>query len=310
MKKRATGFPKYLDLRQGGVNVTALTFGITLYANSPFTEISKPLLAVFESFLALVPPEELTFLSTENMTKHTPVKGRTRSLLESWLKPGAAPRKYINLMLKEGKVYHETPRRMVKIYGTERSAKDFKDQEPSAVSMAFPPEWGHQRTQELFALVRMLADAFPFQSGNAGFTFEVSPYEARPSEIHAYKMSMRHRGIDIHNMINDRIAVRADGVRTVNWLTLLSPARIEEAGGEKSLRKLLPSSVEWISLKKGVILKAGAQPDIEGTPAYRAVHRALKPLLEKTALRYPPLMLSSMDFKKRTLDWALRLDGR
>jgi hypothetical protein len=64
------------------------------------------------------------------------------------------------------------------------------------------------------------------------------------------------------------------------------------------------------------MLRAGPKPEIGDTPrgdflpAYQAVHRALKPLLEKTAGRYPPLMLSDMDFKQRTLDWALRLDGR
>jgi hypothetical protein len=95
----------------------------------------------------------------------------------------------------------------------------------------------------------------------------------------------------------------------MNWLTLLGPDRIKEAGGVQALKKTLPSGVDIIELKSGVMLKAGSKPDIDGA-AYQAVHQALKPQLERTAGRYPPLMLTDMDFKKRTLDWALRLDGR
>lgn len=307
---------KSLDLTEGGTRIAALAFGISLYANGPFSKMGKELLAVYDKFLSRVPAETLKFYSNESMTKHKPVNPRVLTMLQTWLKPGAPPREYVNLTLKEGTKYDETPKRMFRVYGTEPSAKDYEDKEPSAVSIAFPPEWAWEATDDMLGFVREIAEIYPFQSGHAGFVFEVSPYEDRRSEMHAYAKSMRHRGIDIDNLIYSRIAVREDGVRAVNWLTLLSSPRVEEVGGEKGLRKALPKEVEIIPLKTGLILKAGPRPELGDTnrkdtlPAYQAVYAALKPLVEKTAARVPPLMLTHMDFKDRTLKWALRLGDK
>ena len=301
-----------LDLTEGGTRVAALAFGITFYSVPPLSKMGKEVLEIFDKFLKLVPAENLKFYSTENMTKHKPANERTLAMLKTWLKPGAPPREYVCVDLKDGAKYNDTPKRKFEVYGTEPSAKDFHKKHASTVSMTFPPEWGWERTDEMLGLVREVADLLPFQSGHAGFVFEVSPYQERIADTHAYATSMRHRGVDIDNTIRNRITVKDDGVR-MNWLTLLSPARVEEAGGEKSLRKALPSPVELIPLKKGLMIKAGPRPELGDTnrreflPAYQAVFAALKPLLEKTAGRTPPLMLSDMDFKERTLKWALRL---
>src|ERR1041385_5809116 len=84
-----TEIPSGLELKEGGLRLVSVTFGVTLYTNAFFTEISKRVLGCLERFLQLCPPENLRFYATTNMRMHKPVTKRTLGMLETWLKPGA-----------------------------------------------------------------------------------------------------------------------------------------------------------------------------------------------------------------------------
>jgi hypothetical protein len=169
--------------------------------------------------------------------------------------------------------------------------------EANILHMAFPPDWGLSRTAEMLALMQELCGLFPFRSGHAGFSLECSGYEQISSEGHAWKTSMRHRGLDIFMVSKDMGAAGRDALKGVNWLTAVGDKLLKKVGGTKGLRKKLSEAIELIDVPGGVLIKAGPKPAVGDTnrndfvPLYQEVHQALAPVIEPAIERYGALSL-------------------
>jgi hypothetical protein len=125
---------------------------------------------------------------------------------------------------------------------------------------------------------------------------------------------MRHRGVDIAKPATDCAAVSTDGLKGVNWLTMLGPALAKDVGLDGSSRAGLPRSVSVERLVTGVMIEAGGRP-LAGDAAqkgdlaaYKAVFRQLRPLIERFASRYPAMWLMLMVSEEKTKDWIFRLE--
>ena len=305
--------PAGLELVENSERLVSLTFGLSLYTDVLLSTVPDAVLACYEKFLSLCPADQLKFYGTENMSRHKPVDKRVLNMLKTWLKPGAPPRKHIALELKDGDDMVSAPRFKFQVWGNEKGSTGYAAQNANLVSMAFPPEWGLQRTEQMYDLVKELCGVFPFRSGNAGFCFECSRYEKEASQSHAWKKSMRHRGIDIFVFSNDTISTGHDGVKGVNWITCLGDQHVTELGGNAKIRKALSDAVELIPVPGGLLLKAGPVPRLGDTnrreflDAYKAVYKLIAPLGERAITRYPPLALGGGDPWENTLPWLKRL---
>ncbi|NTX41627.1 DUF3396 domain-containing protein [Myxococcus sp. CA033] len=146
----------------------------------------------------------------------------------------------------------------------------------------------------------------------AGFAFECSRDDKEASETHAWKMSMRHPGIDIVRIPFDAKAVGGNGIQGVNWLTLLDTGTLEQLGGLKALRSQLPAEVELLEARHGTLVKAGPAPmtgDVdhaEMLPLYREVYRLLAPWIAIAADQSMALRLGGGAIP-RTEAWYRRL---
>ncbi len=308
-------FPADIELVSNDVRWVSLTFAVSLYTNVLFSSIPEAVLSCYEKFLELCPPENLKFYATENMKRHKEVTARAQNMLKTWLKPGAPPRPYIMLELKDGPSYNSAPKYRFEVWGSEVGSPSYVSKHANLIHLAFPPEWGVERTQDIFNLVVDLCRGFPLQSGHAGFMFHCSQYRERESQNHAWAKSMRYRGIDIYAHPNDKKAVGHDGIKGVGWLTMLCQPFLEQLGGLQDIRKALPSEVEIISVGSVSILKAGPKPEIgdmnrrDFLPLYKAVYKVVKPLIEKTFGRSPALMAGEIpDFEMNTQAWRRRFD--
>ena len=180
------------------------------------------------------------------------------------------------------------------------------------LKMTFPSEWGVDKCEEMLALTKDICSYFPFQSGSAGFVFECSPYEEEESQTHAWKMSMRHRGIDISRIPEDASAVGQDAVKGVNWLTILGETFVKKLGGSQRIKKVLSREVEMIDAAKGIILKAGPAPAIgdvnrrDYLPAYQEVYRLVEPLMQPAIERSLAFNLAGEDDEEMTERWFKR----
>lgn len=308
-------FPADIEFAEEGMRCVSLTFSIALYTDALFSQIPEAVLECYEKFLQLCPRDNLRFYATTNMRRHKAVTNRTFGMLATWLKPGALPMEYIILELKDGDECEDAPHFKFAVSAGEKGSVSHKAKDGNLIIMAFPAEWGFERTDEMFELARDLCSLFPFQSGHAGFSFECSRYSTRPSHTHAWEKSMRHRGIDIARWPQDGHAVGQDALKGVGWLTILCTDFVEQLGGLQELRASLLKDVEIVDVPGGVILKAGPLPMFGDTnqrddlPLYRDVYRVVAPLVDVAAERSTSFNLRG-DFVEKMKTWYRRLsDG-
>lgn len=234
-------------------------------------------------------------------------------MLKTWLTPGAPARSYIMLELKDGGDYNWAPKFKFEVWGNEPGSSGFGTKDANLINMAFPPEWGSDRADVMLEFVKELCEIFPYQSGHAGFCFQVSQYWRKEGQNSAWATSMRHRGIDIFGHPNDKMAARHDGIKGINWLTILCQPFVDRLGGTEKLRRSLPQSVEILAVKGGLLLKAGSRPQTGDTnrreflPEYKAVYKVVAPLAEIGYSRSPALLAGNMaNYEENTLAWRRR----
>jgi hypothetical protein len=123
-------------------------------------------------------------------------------------------------------------------------------------------------------------------------------------------MSMRHPGVDVVRIPFDAKAVGEDGVKTVNWLTLLDADLVKQLGGQRGLRGKLSTDIDLITTKHGVIVQAGPIPGLgdvnrkEVLPLYREVDALLQPWIETAGGR--SMGFQTKDSVARTEMWYAR----
>jgi hypothetical protein len=298
-----------------GAKLVSLTSGINIYTDHTLSEVPDNVLGVYNKFLERCPPELLRYYATENMRRHKPTTKAVFRMLPTWLQPGAPPREYIHIELKDGEQYQDAPTHKLDVYGLEPKSTLFGRGRANVLSMAFPVAWAQEHADEFRDFVIDVAGMFPFVSGQAGFTFEVSRYESERSQTYAWTKSMRHRGIDISRPALDAIAVGHDALKGVGWLTMLSEPLLKRVGGRQKIRRALPPDVTIVDIPSGVVLQAGVQPGLGDTnrkdlvPLYREVYRVLAPLVELAASRAPSFDIEE-DYKEKTAEWYGRFaDG-
>ncbi|MBI4241709.1 MAG: DUF3396 domain-containing protein [Candidatus Rokubacteria bacterium] len=295
--------------RETSLQVVSPAFDIVLYTNHNLSTVSEGILHAYDRFLTLCPAEELRWYCTETMRKHAACTDRALKLLRQWLRTGAPKRDVICIEIKGGEHYASTSDFAFWVYGDERGGSYERDAE--MVRMCFPSAWGHQRSDEMLDLARDLCNHIPFRSGHAGYVLQTTRYAREKSYTAAWKLARRHPGLDIENELRDRLAVRDDGIKGVNWITMLCDEFVKRVGGRKKLDASLPKSMEVLPVQGGLVLKAGAEPSVgdvnrgDRVPLYRSVYRIVAPLQKPAIGRYGPFELPG-DASEKTDAWLQR----
>lgn len=299
------------NVMKDDVRIVSFCCDLALYTGEDLTSIPEAVLHIYDRFLAVCPPERLRWYATENMTRHKPVVPRVLDMLPGWLKPGAPARKMINIHLKDSASFDEAPKDSFWVYGIE-AASHGHGVEANSIRCTFPGRWGVENADEFFEFVADACAHFPFMSGHAGLVLETSPYYRSDGHIAAWRLSMQHPGFDISNPVTDPNRLRRDGIKGVNWLTILGPEFIRRIGGVTQIRNKLPTSVDVVEVGRGVILRAGPIPrwghvnrqDL--LPDYRAVYKLVAPLQDPIVQRYTSFSLPGGDHKMKTTAWLRR----
>jgi hypothetical protein len=311
MTNKPPALPDNLQLVENQVRLVSFTFGLSLYTSIPLSKYGAAVLACYDKFLELCSKDRLRFYCTETMSTHKPVTNRTFNMLATWFKAGALPKEDIGLELKDGDTYDSTATFVFRISGSEKGSVGY-GKDANVVKMAFPADWGLTRTDQMLGLMSELCNLLPFDSGHAGFSFESSRYQKAKSQTYAWRMSMRHRGIDISRIPPDTMAVGQDGIKGVAWLTALGGKFIKELGGAKKIRQTLSREIEVVEVGEGMILKAGPAPATgdknrgESLPRYREVYRLVAPLVDVAANRSLSFSLGAADNSEMTRAWFHR----
>lgn len=297
--------------KESGLQTVGPAFDIVLYTNKKLSKISSSVLHAYDSFLKYCPAENLRWYCTENMRRHKPVNSRAFGLLRGWLKKGAPKRDVINIEITSAEEYANAAEFGFWVYGDERSG-GYQD-DAGMVRLVFPAEWGINRSDEMLNVAVDLCNNFPFQSGHAGYVLQTTRYRTAHSEKAAWRLASRYHGLDIKNELRDRLAVANDGIKGVNWLTMLCADFVDRLGGQDRLRNSLIKAVDLVSVQGGLILKAGQSPVIcdlnkgNKLPSYQSVYKAVKVMQIPTIDRYGSFDLPG-DASSKTDAWLQRYE--
>jgi hypothetical protein len=167
--------------------------------------------------------------------------------------------------------------------------------------------------QAMLAVALKIAAHWDFAHGYAGYTLAynaIGPKAILPKRM-SYAIGMRHPGIDLPSADNTSFAIE-QGIKRVNWLTLLGAEFASRAGSLNGLARQPDVRVHKPGV--GVVIQAGDAPLIGDTnrketcEAYHRVGRALK-IIRSTA--HPAFLYGPGDFMgsdEKTQAWLSSLD--
>lgn len=150
--------------------------------------------------------------------------------------------------------------------------------------------------------------------GYAGIylSFSADRGEAIPKEPLTYPLLKRFPGIEINSPATVSTSFK-QGIKGVNWLTVLSDRYVEKLGGGKALQSGLDDSCPLFTYPGGVVIQAGPYPqlgDIEQgieLKDYQKVYHLVKPVQEdyKSSIMKTP---EGVDAKAFAQEWLHRFD--
>ncbi|WP_437994398.1 DUF3396 domain-containing protein [Sorangium sp. So ce145] len=180
-------------------------------------------------------------------------------------------------------------------------------------SFALPITWFADRPGGFPSLLFRFCERIQPVHGYGGFGLVQSPnrFLNQLHEKTVYALAMRHPGLEIDYPITHSLWLR-DGIKGVNWLTILGERWLAALGGASALGQALGGTAELRELQGGALVMAGPHPELGDTNralypvSYGPVSRALKPIRVKTH----PRVHSMGPFGKEEFEaWLARLDG-
>jgi hypothetical protein len=171
---------------------------------------------------------------------------------------------------------------------------------------------GEQRFKEW---VRYLCETLDIDHGYAGLACTL-PYDRHQFQPYEFQMAQRYSGLMVDSSPHMDLTELRDGIKGINWLTLLGPRYIEQLGGMVALKQQLQlPDVGLQETDNGrLIIQAGTLPDV-GTPenghppTYVAVNRVLKSVRVQNPDQLHTCMDDAEGFTKtNTLAWYARFD--
>jgi hypothetical protein len=189
------------------------------------------------------------------------------------------------------------------------------EHELSFVSATFPVcnDTGQPDFDNLLSAVLRWCTICQPAHGCAGFTFILF---SEQNSVYAMQMIKRFPGFDFQNGV--RFSLEAESVhnriKSVNWLTILNDALVEELGGLETMRSALEPVCKVHNYPGGVVIQAGAYPQIGDTyqndipEAYRLVAhytRSIRFESYRSGLFRVP---HNLDKGEETQDWLRRFD--
>ena len=284
-----------------------LRFVLHLYWIGPLRQHAAGLLKFSEGAWDLIQPYITHFRDNKKRKNPAKLTKSTFEVLRSWLSdPDHAPPMMALLDFFNKRFDDEAPDIRFDFHGL-----DFRG--GGYVSLYLSPEWAEVDPSRMAKLCADLAGTFEFCSGLAGYglaTGERGGFTLAEQQF--YALGRHHPGVDLISVFSNGLG---QGIKGVNWLTFLHPTFIERLGGRSSLDKALRlPGVEVVDLPSGIMIQAGAAPEIGDTnrglicPVYHGVGQVLSSIRDRS---YPAVIGNESGTyvcEDRTAEWLSRFD--
>ena len=284
------------------VQLFRLALGVVFYCSGTFASHRRGLTAAVDAAWPLVHSGVRSFQTT-NMKVPKAIKDGKKALLQMLDEPPSEIYNYVSV--DNRRQNNDPPDCCIEI-------ADAGYRDGTYFQCRLPVTAGDTH-QALLDLTLEVAAALDFAHGYAGYTLalnSIGPKAILPQRMF-YAIGMRHPGIDLPSAGTTSFVVR-EGIKRVNWLTLLGKDMAQRAGSLNGLGR--QPGVIVHKAGGGVVVQAGDAPLIGDTnrretcEVYRQVGRALKPIRSTT---HPAFVFGPKDFMaddEKTLAWLSSLD--
>ena len=305
---------RVMSATQKSVEIVGLRGEIMLWCDRPFNEYPDAFLNTFE-FLANPLREYLNWYQNYTMDRFSPVTSRTFSSPKTWLTRGKQDvARCLYLKASQEKM---AVGQYVLAFKYHPDEALYSDSNTPFIRQSTHSELLESDPDAFLTTAKQLCDLLPFLSGHAGYCLEISPYFEVEGQREAYPIAMHYPGLNIASDHATWSLRYEKGAEMVNWLTLLGEIPLNKLGGVNELRLKLADTpeVELIEAKYGLIIKAGEKPQLGKTnrrndlPLYKAVYRAIKPVLDPVISHFRPFNLGTTDDADYTERWLRRFDS-
>lgn len=255
---------------------------VALFSQCPFADIVAGAAYCLSRFLNTIPVERLKWSvvgSTSGDFK--PLNAKVMAKCQSMLTAEAAAKKEIFFQLMGPEPYG--PDYSFQVGGVPRPEIGGFMNETNVLEMRFPTSFLSEQGEDAF--VEMVMDLFAHLRCDSGYAAiglcADDDSMLRDAGLVIAPLAFRSHGFDIADapLVSMALGARSRGAR---WLTLLSHKLVGKLGGQAELERKLPGEVTILGGPHGLLLRAGATPEIgdvnrnQHTPLLAAVAHAIE----------------------------------
>src|SRR5574338_221103 len=245
-------------LQDGGHRTIIVRPGLccVFYVSKPLRDIARAAAEVLRMFISYIPPNALRsyYASNGGYKKLTPAR-----LSKDISRLSDLPRGYVGQLID----YSGGENGNVGDYALFFQAfelSELVDGEVGILRLEFPHDFVDSHGAEAFSdFVYEIANMFPFQSGNVGYSFKGSRQRDAFSYAEIFKLLPRYLGFDA--WYTDLRYDMAGCAPTAHWMNLLDTVLLQRVGGMAALTKVLPGA-DIRELKEGVFIRTAQLPPI------------------------------------------------
>jgi hypothetical protein len=291
--------------KRDGFIYLVLCLDITLYWTGPLLKHKKEILNFYNRGMEII-GKDLKFYCTETMRRYREITAETMDLLPFWLTEPNARRDVYVLRMSGALNKEETSDRAFFFRANEVKKR-------GALRLVLPTSFIQSSSDTLRELTRELACNFDFASGHAGYSFNLSDDITLGFYAHSelYRLGMRYPGIDIPSLTTS-IFVINDGIKCINWLTLVGKRHLDRLGSIPDLSKMLGDQVLIEEFPHGVMFQAGSAPEIGDVNRHKILplyHKVGSVLSIVRATEHPPFIFrGKLADEDATQEWLSRFD--
>lgn len=271
-----------------GSKMVRPSVGLTVYLDRPLPWCREAVVRAQETFFARA-ESELKWYTDWKIGRLRPATGKLLRYPLQWLAEPDAADAAFGWRMFAADPPEDAPSYIFEGYSVEAAVEGPGPSYLSFMRIRLPLESlapGYGRFIEFAAEI---VSELPFHHGTGGFFFSESEQRGIQQKNSAvvFAAAMRFHGVEPDAPVTTSASL-IEGIKTINWLTLVDDGFLVKLGGYESLRSRLSEEIVVHRLAHGVMIQAGKEPGFgdvnagDRLPLYREVARVLKPIRTKS----------------------------
>lgn len=299
---------KELIFKKNEIEYMKLCIDITVYwLGSAFNHVAG-ILSFYNQVLEMI-GDKLLHYETEEMAGAEKINAEILERLPNWLRVKNNSKDIFTLTLESNSIAN-----LPSDLAFDFWAVEYPEKPAGAIRLILPRAFIVETPQSLINLGKNLVKDLNFHSGHIGYSINWD-HRGDYATSALKKMgviSRRFPGIDLPNIACTLIAL-PDGIKRVNWLTLVGKSIIQSLIESTTLSQIENSECSVDELPHGYLIKAGSEPkvgDVNRQESLENYHRVGHLIASIRSENHPPFLPNVSGFVEDeiTEDWLAYFD--